>query len=105
MIALPYSDGRAEENEPAHQQEGGRLSPARGLVQHIASEHLPSDEDRHQNEPGPGDPKRRKVNGSKNPGQRGKTIAHRSKSPAGKRAGRSRPRLVREDRTQFIAWM
>ena len=56
MVALAHADSGAEQDEPAHQQQGCRLRPARRLVEHIAAEDLPADEDGHQNEAHPGQP-------------------------------------------------
>ena len=66
MVVFAHADGGAEEDEPAHQHDRAGLGPARRVVQHIAAEDLPGDDDRHQHEPDAGEVERRGVEPGQN---------------------------------------
>ena len=61
VVVLAHADGGAEKDEPAHQHDRAGLGPARRVVEHVAAEHLPGDECRHQHQPDAGEPQRQRV--------------------------------------------
>src|SRR5215218_2463215 len=81
MITLTHPDGRTEKNEPAHEEQAGRFGPTWRLVEHVTAEDLPGDKESHQDEAGPRDPQGRLVDDTQDPGQRGKTVTHETRSP------------------------
>src|SRR5690606_6270527 len=52
MIILTDTDRGAQEDEPAHQHDGGDLCPCVRPVEDEADEYLPHDDARHQHKPG-----------------------------------------------------
>ena len=56
--ALAHPHRRAEQDEPTHELQGQRLGPVGGIVQPVAREHLPADDERHRHQADPGKPER-----------------------------------------------
>jgi hypothetical protein len=84
MVAFPDADSGAEEDEPAHQDDGRRFTPDQRIVEDVAGEHLGGDEDGHQNEPGSRQPQSKARDVAQGPRDGFHCILHLQPPEAGK---------------------